>query len=343
MQRSGLIADLAEDLRGKRILLAGGTGSIGQTLLGVILGINRETGAGIRACIMSRRTQGFFNGSPELVAPGVEWLQADACRLNCAPESFDFVIHAATETGPNVATNPAYHFTQTIRSTESMLQYAMDCRAKGFLLLSSGAIYGPQPRDLDALLETYGGGPDPLDPASAYGQSKRAAEQLCCLFSRANGLPVKIARIFSFVGEHVPLDAQLAVGNFLRDALVRDAIQVAGDGRPVRTYLWGEDLALWLLRILTAGRPGVAYNVGSDVPVSLLELAQLVAHTVSPGKLVCVAGATDSAAQRSRYVPSIERAKEELGLEVWTQLSEALARTAEALRKQGGRSSHLSY
>lgn len=334
MRRDLVVEKVAEALRGKRVLLAGGTGSVGKTILKVLLEINRKTGAGAEVTVLSRRAPGLAARHPELMAPGVELLAGDACGWEAPARTFDHVIHAATESGPRVAADPAYHLLQTIHSTESLLRCARACRAEAFLLLSSGAVYGSQPADLETLPEGFGGAPDPLDPASAYGQSKRIAEQLCSLCGREEGLKVKVARIFSFVGEYVPLDAQLAVGNFLRDALERDCIQLEGSGHPLRSYLYGDDLGLWLLRILTAGRPGVAYNVGSDAALSLVELAELTGRLLAPGhKPVRVAGGADAASQRSRYIPSIERARTELGVEVWTPLPEALLRTAEGLGK----------
>ena len=75
-----------------------------------------------------------------------------------------------------------------------------------------------------------------------------------------------------------------------RDALHGDSIQVAGDGTPLRTYLDQEDLAHWLLTLLERGRPGGAYNVGSDEVVSIAALAHRVRDLLAPGKPVEIRG-----------------------------------------------------
>ena len=84
---------------------------------------------------------------------------------------------------------------------------------------------------------------------------------------------------------------------------------------------------VWLLRVLVRGRSGRAYNVGSDRAVSVRELAEMVSK-LSPGAPpVEVAGRADASNPVNHYVPDVNRARTELGLEVETSLEEALART----------------
>ncbi len=157
---------------------------------------------------------------------------------------------------------------------------------------------------------------------------------MCALYQEAFGIEVVIARCFAFVGRDLPLNVHFAIGNFIRDALSRDAIEVAGDGSPLRTYLDQDDLADWLLTLLRRGRPGEAYNVGSDEVVSIAALAHLVRDLLAPDKPVRILGQQQETQGRNRYIPDIRKAERELGLRVTIPLAEAIRRTGAAHREQ---------
>ena len=141
-----------------------------------------------------------------------------------------------------------------------------------------------------------------------------------------------VARCFAFVGPDLPLDVHFAIGNFIRDALTADAITVAGDGTPLRTYLYQSDLAQWLFTLLERGRSGEAYNVGSDEVISIADLAHLVRYILAPEKPVHIIGQPAPGSARNRYVPDIHKANQELGLSVSLSLAEAIRRTGAALQ-----------
>jgi dTDP-glucose 4,6-dehydratase len=215
-----------------------------------------------------------------------------------------------------------------------MLNYSVEAGIRRFLFCSSGGVYGPPPAGVVYLEESYCGIPDPLEPNNAYSIGKRAAEHLCSLYAAQHGLEVVIARCFAFVGQDLPREAHFAIGNFIRDALERPEITVGGNGSPLRSYLDQRDLAEWLNVLLVRGVSGRAYNVGSDQAISIADLAKLVAEVLAPKKAVRILGAAQvvdsesKSAVRSIYVPSIERARRELGLKVSISLRQAIADAA---------------
>jgi dTDP-glucose 4,6-dehydratase len=190
-------------------------------------------------------------------------------------------------------------------------------------------VYGPQPRDLDRLPEDHPGSPGLEDPANAYGLSKRASEHLGHLHQN---LDFKIARCFAFIGPHLPLDRTGAMGNFLADALRGGPIKVAGDGTPLRSYLYAADLAIWLWTILIKGAPGRPYNVGGEESIDIEALAARVADILAPGAAV-VMNHRSSGGLPHRYLPDLTRSKQELGLESWIPLNEAIRRTGDWLKR----------
>jgi dTDP-glucose 4,6-dehydratase len=259
--------------------------------------------------------------------PSVTLHEGDVRTFEDPAGTCTHILHMATET--DLAGSPAASFRTAVQGTEQVLGFAGRCRARKLLLTSSGAVYGLQPPEIERLLEDFGGAPRPEDPSAGYGHGKRAAEFLCVAAAAETGLETKIARCFAFVGPHLPLDANFAIGNFIRDALYRDRIEVAGDGTPRRSYLYAADLAAWLWTILFRGEPGRPYNVGSESDLSIAELARLVARVLAPEIPVHIAQQGIAGAPPTRYVPATTRAARELGLSAWIGLEEAVRRTGE--------------
>jgi nucleoside-diphosphate-sugar epimerase len=159
--------------------------------------------------------------------------------------------------------------------------------------------------------------------SSAYGEAKRAQETLAAINAQARGLETVMTRCFAFAGPGLPLDGHFAIGNFVRDALRADAIVLNSAGEAVRSYLHGADLAAWLLFLLMKGKPGEAYNVGSDHSLSVADLAARVGRRLSPHKPVRVLGKPGAPGARSWYVPDIGKARS-LGLDIWTDLDASI-------------------
>lgn len=218
-------------------------------------------------------------------------------------------------------------FETIVDGTRRVLQFAAASGCRKLLFVSSGAVYGKQPPELTHIPEDYLGAPDPLDPASAYGEGKRAAEMLCVVAGKKHGFEIKIARCFAFVGPHLPLDAHFAIGNFIRDVLAGQPVRVNGDGTPSRSYLYAADLAIWLWTVLFRGVAFHAYNVGSENKVQIADLAELVFKAAKSTQPIIISGIIEAVKLSSSYAPGIQKARKELALAEWVQLPDAIRRT----------------
>jgi UDP-glucuronate decarboxylase len=315
------------------ILLTGGTGFFGKALVPCLLAKFASTGSTLT--VLSRNPESFLGrNSQYLNQPGLRFHKGDILRMDSLPQSdsFSHVIHAATDSTFGPSLTPLERFEQIVSGTRNLLDFAVSNRSQRFLYVSSGAIYGPQPEDLQGFPEDWIGSPDLSNPDNTYGVGKLAAEHLCHIYRSMYELEVVIARCFAFVGPDLPLDVHFAIGNFIRDALFEDAITVSGDGTAVRSYLEQEDLAHWLTAMLTNGRNGEVYNVGSDEAITIRELAHLVRDLLAPDKPVHIQSNTPLSGNRSRYVPNIRKARQELLLDVGVPLSQAILNTASAYR-----------
>lgn len=142
-----------------------------------------------------------------------------------------------------------------------------------------------------------------------------------------SGLDVKIARCFSFVGKYLDRTIYYAIGNFIQNCLDGKPIVIKGNGTPLRSYLYADDLVEWLFTILERGENGRPYNVGSDRAVSIRELAETVREALGSSSEVQVLG-RDVPGAADVYVPDISRIRRELGVEVKCDLRSAIIRTA---------------
>lgn len=317
-----------------KVLWTGATGFFGRSLLRHI----KAQGAGPSEWqLISRDPAAFSLKWPDLAAlPQTVWHQGDIMTLNETPRTaLTHVGHAAADSTSAGHLSDLQRFDQILEGTRRILDVAVARGAKRMLFISSGGVYGRQSSALLAIPEEYLGMPDPLNSANVYSVAKRAAEHLCALYAENYGLEIVIARCFAFVGEDLPLDVHFAIGNFIRDALWSDEIVVSGDGTPMRSYLDQRDLARWLSALLFEGRPGEAYNVGSDQPISIVDLGHLVRDLVSPGKRVRVLGNPIDNAERNRYVPDIRKIGRDLGLRPGFSLEQSIQDAAEAARARG--------
>lgn len=318
-------AGLWEVARGSRIFVTGGTGFFGRWILESFLAANRLLALDASAVVLTRRPKEFAKSAPHIVADAaIKLLPGDVRNFTFPTDTFDHIVHAATEGG----LPPLPTFDTIVEGTRHTLDFARVCGARNFVLLSSGAVYGTQPPSVAFLDESFAGAPVITDAYGAYGESKRVAELLCHLYANDFGIGCKILRCFTFVGAHLPLDSHFAIGNFIADALYGRPLRIKGDGTPLRSYLYMADAMIWLWTVLFRAPALRPYNLGSDQPVSIAELAQIVVETVSPETEVIIEQKAVEGSPVARYVPATHAARQDLGLTVGIDLREAIRRTA---------------
>lgn len=327
---------LWEDLHDQRLFITGGTGFFGCWLLESFVWANRILQLNATAVILTRHPALFKKKCPHLFAePSLTFHEGDVKDFKWPEGQFSYMIHAATAVANGLGVENHDLFDSIVQGTTQALAFARQAGVTSFLLISSGAVYGKQPTDISHMGEDY---PcsimAPDSHKSAYALGKRQAEELCRFHAEDYNLDVKIARCFAFVGPHLPLDSQFAIGNFISDGLAQRPIVVKGDGRPYRSYLYAADLAIGLWTILLRGKRLRPYNLGSDEAISIAELARRVANHFDPSVNVQIEQAA-SASLPERYVPDIRRIRDELGFVPERSLDQAIRSTIHWYRHLG--------
>jgi nucleoside-diphosphate-sugar epimerase len=318
-----------QELRGQKIFITGGTGFFGSWLLESLCWVNDHMDAHIQATVLSRHPEAFASRHSNIANhPWLSWVKGDVKDFTFPKGEFQYVIHAASEGDlQEVEKTPLVQFDTIISGTRHVLDFAASHGTRKLLFTSSGAVYGKQPPELMHIPEDYSGAPDTMLQRSEYGEAKRAGELMGQLFALKFGFEVKIARCFAFVGPYLPLDANFAVGNFIKDVMNSRPIVIKGDGTPLRSYLYAADLMIWLWTILMKGQSGHPYNVGSMQPISILQLAELISKLSGDKQEICLNGKPTPGLIPERYIPSNDRAQFELGLAEYTTLENAIIKT----------------
>jgi dTDP-glucose 4,6-dehydratase len=306
----------------KTLLVIGGTGFFGKSILDAFSRNLLAPWHISKVIVMSRNANKLLQDTPDLVGQNVELYSADITNTERLPMA-DYVIHAAASTDVrSYLSSPedekkniqagTYHYCDLARihHTNSKIVY-----------VSSGAVYGVQPPNLDQIDESFVGDLSKMAPGKLdYAVAKQDAEKAIIDLGTA-GLNVSIARCFAFVGKYLPRDQHFAIGNFIDDVINKRKITVKANYQVYRSYMYADDLVEWLMTTADhASTTCPIYNVGSDQVVLVGDLAKMLADTYHvPAEIPLVA---DS--KIDRYVPSIEKARMELNLNMATRLDDAI-------------------
>ncbi len=317
----------------RTLLLIGGSGFFGKSFLDAHRRGLLEPWSIDRILVVARSASALRREHPRLVGAGVTLLDADAARVDELPAA-DFVLHAATSTDARrYAEDPKAECANMLAAVDNYARLAERYhRSSRIVFASSGAVYGQQPADLPELAEDFvPGDTGELDDGKrAYAEAKRLSEARIAALG-GSGIRTAIARCFAFVGHYLPRDQHFAIGNFLADGLARRPIEVKARKAVYRSYMHADDLVRWLMTLAEAAGPEApVFIVGSDEAMTMGEIAQVVADRFGvPAEVPAI---TDSAIDR--YVPSIARARTELGLGLSYDLASAVHEVATRLERE---------
>jgi nucleoside-diphosphate-sugar epimerase len=333
-----------QGMRGARVFISGGAGFLGYYLVQALLHWNQgsdKNGVSVTVC------DNFIRGVPTWLGkiaeqPSVAVLQHDITSpLPVDAGSFDFFIHAASIASPTFYRK---HPIETMDANVQGLRLLLDRAQKqqeqgrapaGFLFFSSSEIYGDPPPDQIPTSETYRGNVSCTGPRACYDESKRYGETLCVNFSQQHQLPVRVARPFNNYGPGLKLTDRRVIPDFVTNLLAGNDLVLLSDGSPTRTFCYVADAIIGYFKILTRGRSGEAYNIGTETPeISMMRLAEMLRDAAREefgykGQVIKQASGdreylTDNPHRRC---PSIAKARSELDFHPRIEIEDGLRRT----------------
>jgi len=300
---------------GSRVLVTGCAGFIGKHLTTRL----RELGASVTGIDERPVSQ------DGLAASFVADITAPLENLDCP--QIDIAVHLAAITGVERASrDPLKTFSVNLLGTMNVLRLARRLGARQFCLLSSSEVYG-EARE-QPVAETAR-----LQPRSAYGLSKQAAEAALALTAGEEFHGIVI-RPFNVYGPGQRED--FVVSRFFKDSFTGVPHAIVGDGKQRRTFTYVDDLVTGVVLSLERSRNTFnVFNIAGECPTSVESLAEeidaIAGHRVprvfrAPPHL-----GRPLAAEIHTRVPSIAKARSELGYEPRFSLKEGLQLTFEHL------------
>jgi len=308
------------------LLVIGGTGFFGKSILDCFQRGLLKPWFIDHVIVMARNAEFLRSEAPFLLSGSVELLSANIVDIKYLPAA-DYVIHAAASSDArDYLRSPAEARQNIIGAVLNYCKLATQFHPHSKILyVSSGAVYGAQPENIEYLTEAYQAlnSEGIQESKRDYTYSKRDSEEaIKCLAYK--GLQVSIARCFAFVGSWLPRDQHFAIGNFIEDALNGRSIVVKAKHKVYRSYMYADDLVEWLMTIASSSSNSCPiFNVGSNHPVLLGDLARQIANISQVEADIPII----SEASVDRYIPSIDKAKSELNLYLKYNLIDAIIET----------------
>lgn len=231
------------------------------------------------------------------------------------------VVHFAAESHVDSSITAPDAFIQTnIIGTFSMLEAARaywsqsDRENFRFHHVSTDEVFGSLDLDEDRLFDEQA----PYDPRSPYSASKAASDHLVRAWHETYGLPVTLSNCSNNYGPfHHP---EKLIPVVILSCLQNKPIPLYGDGKNVRDWLFVEDHADAILKIIEKGEIGRTYNIGGEAELSNLDLVTRICDIFdrlrpreSGSHAELITPVKDRPGHDRRYAINISRIGKELG------------------------------
>ncbi|MCY7618033.1 dTDP-glucose 4,6-dehydratase [Bacillus sp. NMCC4] len=294
----------------KSYLITGGAGFIGLNFVKLLL---QETD--VRLTVFDKLT---YASHPEemdelLKLSHFRFIQGDITLQHELDQAFDEVydaiIHFAAESHVDRSIESAEPFIQTnVLGTYRMLEAVLKGKAKKLIHISTDEVYGDLELDDPAFTELT-----PLSPNNPYSASKASSDLLVKSYIHTHQLPAMITRCSNNYGPYQ--HEEKLIPTIIRKAINGEKIPIYGDGQQIRDWLYVEDHARAVKRVLENGTAGQVYNIGGGNEKTNLDLTQTILTQlgISHDRIAFV---QDRKGHDRRYAIDASKLKRELG---WTQ------------------------
>jgi nucleoside-diphosphate-sugar epimerase len=265
-------------------LVTGGAGFIGSHLVEALLAHGRrvvvldDLSTGSRANLERVRDN-----------PNLHFVQGsinNEKHLNELLDEADEVYHLAAVVGVRrVLADPEGTVATNVEPVEAILR-RLSVRPKPLFLASTSEIYGKNPKSPLAEEDDLVFGATTRS-RWVYACSKAIDEYLALAQHRRNGLPVVIGRFFNVAGPRQVGNYGMVLPRFVDQARKDGPLLVHDDGQQVRCFAHVADVVDAIVKLMACpAANGRVFNLGSDTPLTIRELAEAVVRLVNPAAAI---------------------------------------------------------
>jgi UDP-glucose 4-epimerase len=324
---------LDKEFAGKSILITGGMGFIGSNLA------IRLAQAGAKVTILDAMIPDY-GGNEFNIAPVVNQIRVNYCDIrdetavNYLVKEKDFIFHLAGQVCHLMSmSNPFPDIEMNITGTAILMEACRKYNPKATVVYTgTRGQYGASvslPVNEEA----------PTNPKGIYEISNLTAEKIIKVYNDAHGIKSVLLRLTNIYGPRSQMmHSRFGVCNwFIRLAMDDEKIQVYGDGAILRDFCYVDDCVDAILRLaLTPKAYGEIFNVGSDIPVNFVQLAETIIKIAKRGNW----GFAEFSPERKAQEPgdsylAITKIKWFTGWQPTVSLEEGLAKTIEYYSQHG--------
>jgi dTDP-glucose 4,6-dehydratase len=264
-----------------RILVTGGAGFIGSAVIRKII---RDTDYSVLNVDKLTYAGNLDSLSSIALNPRYEFAMVDISDASSMSEIFcsykpTVVMNLAAESHVDRSIDSPAEFLQTnvvgtfhmLENSRRYLQNLDDKNREKFRFhhISTDEVYGDLGPGDDLFLET-----SPYDPSSPYSASKASADHLVRAWGRTYGLPVIVTNCSNNYGPyHFP---EKLIPHVILNAVQGKPLPLYGDGSQIRDWLYVDDHAKALIKVVSEGAVGETYNIGGNNEKTNLEVVLTV-------------------------------------------------------------------
>lgn len=297
----------------KKLLIIGGGGFLGGSFFDYANYYTLDKWKINKIIFLSRKIKKFISFKKRIKKIEFAYIKKNIKKLKNLPDC-DYIIYAANSLNNKENIDGLNNFIRIIKKNSKKIK---------ILFTSSGAVYGANNK-LKKISERQKISLKKIKKLNGYkinyAKTKILMEKKIIYLSKL-GYKTSIARLFTFFGKRILKNKQFAISSLIYYAKNKKKIKIHSNDNIFRSYMSADDLVEWLLKILiNSNYKCKVFNVGSDKAITIKDLALKICKNTNK-KLILSKNISKTI---NFYVPSIQKAKDELNLKIKKNLESFL-------------------